>query len=106
MWESFIYIDPLLFTLAVGGTIFSLVRKDFFPLLWMAPFVLFVFVNQWFVSFHWNLLLPAFCIYAAVILVELPNRIKSIKIRKYVHVTVIGIVSVFGFHINHFAYFT
>lgn len=97
LWESFIYIDPLLLALAVGGTIFSLVRKDFLPLLWMGPFILFVIVNQWFASFHWNLLLPAFCIYAGVILVELPNRIKSIKVRRYVHVTVIGTVSVFGF---------
>ena len=97
MWESFINIDPLLLSLVTGGLIFSLMRKDFFPLLWMAPFVSFVVVNQWFATFHWNLLLPAFCIYAGVILVELPNRILSIKIRKYVHVTIIGIVSVFGF---------
>ncbi|HXW12231.1 MAG TPA: glycosyltransferase family 39 protein [Nitrososphaeraceae archaeon] len=97
LWESFIYIDPLLLSLAVGGTIFSLIRKDFFPILWIAPFVLFVLVNQWFLSFHWNLLLPAFCIYGGAFLVELPNSIKSIKLRKYVHVTVIGIVSAFGF---------
>ena len=33
LWESFIYIDPLLLALAVGGTIFSLVRKDIFPII-------------------------------------------------------------------------
>lgn len=96
MWESFVNIDPLLLSLTAGGLILSLIRKDFLPFLWVGPYVLFVLGNKWFLSFHWNLLLPAFCIYGALILVELPNRIKSTKLRNYVHVTAIGTVTLFG----------
>lgn len=97
LWKSFLDIDPLLFFLGVGGFIFSLIRKDIFPILWVVPFVLFVLANGWFESFHWNLLLPAFCIYGGLLVVELPNRIMSMKIRRYGHIAIIGAIAIFGF---------
>ena len=96
-WDSFLKIDPLLLFLTIGGLIFSLFRKDILPFLWIVPFLLLVLVNGWFLSFHWNFLFPAFCICGAVLLVELPNRIMQVKIRRYVHVSIIGVITIFGF---------
>jgi hypothetical protein len=97
IWDSFLKIDPLLLFLTIGGLIFSLFRKDIFPILWIVPFLLLVIAIGWFLAFHWNFLFPAFCICVAVLLVELPYRLMPMKLRRYTHVSIIGVITIFGF---------
>jgi hypothetical protein len=80
LFSSFLYdfnIDPLFTTLAIAGLIFAAIKRDFFLLLWLIPFVIFLYVIG-FVSFwHFTPLLPAACVAAARMIEFLSNKISS-----------------------------
>ena len=60
-------IDPILILISIMGIIFVITRKDYFLILWVAPFILFfsLFINyaNW---FHLIPIIGAFCISAGV----------------------------------------
>lgn len=98
IFEPFLKIDPLLFFIGLGGLILSLIRKDFFLILWILPFLIFVMINGWFASFHWILLFTPFCISSAIFLIELPKKIFRSKSRiKYIQISIVSVVVVFSF---------
>ena len=97
LFESFFSIDPLLLILGVGGFVFTLVRKDMFVTLWAMPFIVLAPAHGWFLSFHWNLLFPVFCISAGVLLVEFPKVVFSLKIARKIQISSVTIVFVFCF---------
>jgi hypothetical protein len=78
---SFFRIDPILLAFGTAGVVFSAVvgtRKntDFlFFSLWLAPYLLLIYLVGWAIIFHLIVLLPAFCIAAARIIEHLVNRI-------------------------------
>ena len=61
-------IDPLLVTVGIAGLVFATIRKDFFPLLWFFPFLIFSYFIGWVQYFHLMLILPAFCISSSILL--------------------------------------
>jgi hypothetical protein len=78
---SFFRIDPILLVFGIAGVVSSAVvgmRKntDFlFFSLWLAPYLLLIYLVGWAIIFHLIVLLPAFCIAAARIIEYLVNRI-------------------------------
>ena len=93
---SFFQIDPVI---AIGGTagiIFACLRKDFFPLVWVAPFLIFSFFIGWVQYFHLIVLFPAFCIAFAVLLDSI--QMKLISMGKKIASNIM-IISVFTFGI-------
>jgi hypothetical protein len=73
-------MDPILLTLGITGAIFAaIIKRDFFVMLWIIPFVIFASVIEWVVYFHWVLLLPVFCIAAAILIEDLSKRIIRTK---------------------------
>jgi hypothetical protein len=73
-------IDPVLLLLAAVGFIYSELKRDYFIFLWIVPYSIFLFLIGWVVHFHWIMLLPAFCIVAAVFIEDISKRIKSKKV--------------------------
>ncbi len=73
-------IDSVLFILGMAGLVFAAIKRDFFLLLWVIPFLVFLYLIG-FVS-HWHLipLIPPFCVAAARLIVDLSNRISNKKI--------------------------
>src|SRR5262249_28231743 len=59
---NFFSIDPLLVSIGFAGLVFTAIRKDFFPLLWICPFLIFSYFIGWVQYFHLMLIFPAFCI--------------------------------------------
>ena len=55
-------IDPLITIIGIAGTALAVMRKDFLPLLWILPFLLFYSFVGWVQYFHLILIFPAFCI--------------------------------------------
>jgi hypothetical protein len=77
---SIFRMDPILLTLGMTGAIFAaIIKRDFFILLWIIPFVIFASVIESVVYFHWVLLLPVFCIAAAILIEDLSKRIIRTK---------------------------
>jgi hypothetical protein len=96
--ENFYNADPILFLLGIIGLCYALVaRKDIFLLLLSVPLMAFLYFIG-FVS-YWHLVpfLPAFCIAASVMIVDLTNRIiREEKMRKLFLTSLISAISIFG----------
>jgi hypothetical protein len=80
--ESFFDTDSMLLILGLAGLIYSCLRKNWIVILWIVPFLVFVYVHGWFISFHWVIALPAFCIGGAALVIELVQRMKFVRIKK------------------------
>ena len=93
----FFRIDPVLFSLGIGGAILAILRKDFFILAWTTPFIIFLYLIGYNQYFYWIPVLPIICISSSVLIVNLLGQIKEKK--KYI-VSSLGIISglaIFGF---------
>ena len=89
-------IEPVLLILGIAGIIFAEIKRDFMLLLWVIPFLIFLFIMDFVSFFHLIPLLPAFCIAAAKMIVYLSNRINYKKIERALPFVVIIAIGVFG----------
>lgn len=91
MLYSFLNMDPVLFVLGTAGIIFCISRRDYFILMWVVPFLLFLLAigyNQYFYSIP---ILPVFCISASVMIARTIGCIKREKLGKSLPYVVLGI---------------
>jgi hypothetical protein len=93
--EQIIKIDPMLLLLATLGLVCLEFKRDFFILLWIGPFLIFLFFIGWVVTHHWIVLVPAFCISAAVFIYQLTEKLKK-RFRSFPSFLVIPVVFGFG----------
>jgi len=91
---NFFTIDPLLVSIGVAGLAFAAIKKDFFPLLWISPFLIFSYFLGWVQYFHLMLIFPAFCISSALLIGSIQRFIA--KYSQVLSYTILGIVFVFG----------
>jgi hypothetical protein len=92
---NILYMDPLVSILGVAGLVLAALRKDFFLLLWMLPFLMLSYAVGWVQYFHLAPILPALCISSAIFI----DFIRKI-ITKYSNVlsySPIVFVVIFGF---------
>jgi hypothetical protein len=89
-------IDPVLMVLGLAGLVFAAIKRDYFLLLWIIPFLIFLyFINH--VFFYYLLpLFPPFCIAISVFIVDLSNRIRNKKIQLVMPYAVISAIGIFG----------
>ncbi|HJR84311.1 MAG TPA: glycosyltransferase family 39 protein [Nitrososphaeraceae archaeon] len=89
--------DPLMLILGGAGIIYSVVKRDYFILLWTLPYLIFLYGIGWVTHFHWIMLFPALCIVSSVLI---DSSVRTIKYQKIKNVMLYGIVSaitLFGF---------
>jgi len=87
-------MDPLLVTLGIAGLVFATIRKDFFPVLWVFPFLIFSYFIGWVQYFHLMLILPVFCISSAILLGSIQKFVaKYYQVLSY---SIVGVILVFG----------
>jgi hypothetical protein len=80
-----------------AGLILAAMRRDLFPFLWIIPFLVFLNIIGFVRDFHLVPLLPAFCISAAILIVELSYRIIcNEKIRRVLQFSIISTIAIFG----------
>jgi hypothetical protein len=87
-------IDPLLVTIGIGGVVYATIRKDFFPLLWFFPFLVFSYFIGWVQYFHLMLILPVFCISSAILLGSIQKFVA--KYYQKFSYSIVAIIAVFG----------
>ena len=92
-------IDPVLLILGAAALILSIVKKDYFIMLWAFPYLIFLYAIGWTVPFHWSTLIPLLCIAVGMLVVSLINAVttRSQKLTKYLPQVGISVVIVFGF---------
>ena len=98
--DSIFNMDPVFMILGIAGIVFSAIKKDYFILLMVIPYLIFVALIGWMSYFHWILFLPAFCITAGILIEYLSNKItkKKNKIvhQKLLYFIIISGIMVFG----------
>jgi len=70
-WRS----DPILLILGLVGTAYLTLRRQFFPILWLAPYIAFLYYVGWVTHFHLILLLPILCICTGKFIHDIPSII-------------------------------
>jgi hypothetical protein len=74
--NKFFQIDPVLFALGICGLFYVAIKKDVALLLWVIPYLIFLYVIVWTTYFHLIIILPVFCIAFAVLLEDLLRVIR------------------------------
>jgi len=90
-------IDPVLLGLGLAGLAYAAIRKNMFVLLWTIPFIVFLSVVGYVQYFHWLMVIPAFCVAAALLIGNLGKTIKQEKLRTTIPIITIIAVASFGF---------
>jgi hypothetical protein len=93
---SFFIIDPVLLTLSSAGIVFAAIEKNYFLLLWIIPFVMFISIIGFSQYFYWIPILPAFCIAVAVFIIHLLEKITNQKSRRIALFGVTSGIVIFG----------
>jgi hypothetical protein len=88
----------MLLFLGLAGLIYSIIRRDWILILWIVPFLVFVYTHGWFSHFHWISVFPALCIAGAKFVIELIQRARFDKIKKSTPLIIIcSVISGIGF---------
>ena len=87
---------PVLVVLGLAGLVFATIRKDFFLLLWIGPFFVFLYFIGFVRDFHLIPLVPALCISSSRLIEGLSNIIPYAKIRKPVPFIIVSVIAIIG----------
>ena len=91
---NFFSIDPLLVSIGVAGLVLTAIKRDFFPLLWISPLLIFSYFVGWVQYFHLMLIFPAFCISSAILVGSIQRFIATYS--QVLSYAIVGFVMVFG----------
>ena len=89
-------IEPVLLILGFAGIFFAEIKRDFLILLMTVPFLIFLFIINFVSFFHLIPLIPAFCIAAARMIVDVSSRINHKKIHQILPFAIISGIGIFG----------
>jgi hypothetical protein len=78
---SILEIDPVLIIIGSIGGIYTTVRKDLFFVLWVFPYILFLYFINYSQYIHIVLLFPVFCITAAILLDSLSTKLAFLLVQ-------------------------
>jgi hypothetical protein len=93
-------IDPVLLVIGLTGFIFVVaLKRDLFLLLWIIPFLIFLYFIGYVSYWHYILLIPVLCISGARLLLILSSTIKTSKkiIQQALPICIILGIVIFGF---------
>ena len=78
--NAFFQMDPFLFITGIVGLIFAAsIKRDFILLTWIIPYLIFLYILGYVSHIALILLIPIFCISAAVLIEGLSDKISKIK---------------------------
>lgn len=94
--KTFAQIDPVLFWLASTAMVFAAIRRDYFIITWMTPFLIFLYLIGYNQYFYWIPVIPVMCIAAGVLIVKLSEKIpRKQLVNTCIIIPVLGI-GIFG----------
>ncbi|OLC85659.1 MAG: hypothetical protein AUJ08_02485 [Thaumarchaeota archaeon 13_1_40CM_3_50_5] len=93
VFAGFIITDPVLLVLGFLGFGYAALKKDLFILLWIGPFLTFLWLIGYVQYFHVIPVLPVFCISAALWIGDVINKIGS---RRLVQNGIVASLVIFG----------
>jgi len=87
--------DPVLLILGSAGVIYLTIRRDYFPIIWIAPYITFLIIVGWVTHFHLIPIIPILCMSIAKLVYDLPA---IIHIKKSIPTSaiLISVIGLFG----------
>ena len=95
--EQFFKSDPVLLILGVLGISIATIKRDFMPLLWIFPYLTFLYFVGWTILFHWVIVLPVFCISTAILIRHIAQWITKKRTKQ--NLLILGstlVIAIFG----------
>jgi hypothetical protein len=74
--KSVFEIDPVMTTLGILGVVWTTIRRDFFSLLWVLPYMMFLGLTGYSQYIHIALLLPSFSMVAAILVRDFSDKLR------------------------------
>jgi hypothetical protein len=65
---NFFKLDPVITILGISGIAISAIKKDFLPLLWISPILIFSYLIEWVQYFHLLYIFPVLCLGSAILI--------------------------------------
>ena len=88
-------IDPILLVMGLAGTIFAVVRRDLFLIIWIVPFLI---IFSFFISYvNWFHLIPIFGLFCIASGVMIDWLIKRSSKARIIPISIISVVMAIGF---------
>lgn len=88
-------IDPILLFMGLAGTIFAVVRRDLFLIIWIVPFLI---IFSFFISYvNWFHLIPIFGLFCIASGVMIDWLIKRSSKARIIPISIISVVMAIGF---------
>jgi hypothetical protein len=89
-------LDPVFHILSAVGLTYAIVKRDFVLLLWVAPFLIFIYSTGFVSVYHFIPIYPAFCIAIARLIVGMSKSIKKKAISQMLPYLIIFGIGIFG----------
>lgn len=91
--QTFFLYDPILLLLGAAGFIYAAIKREFFVLFWIIPFLAFLSVIGYVQYFHWIPVLPVFCIAAARLIDRIVALSEKLSFAAIAGLTIFGLIS-------------
>jgi len=89
-------IDPVLYILFFGGLILAALRKNWFIILWVIPYFIFLYLINWAPYTALIPLIPVFCISSAILLHDIVTFVLRGRYQRWALWSMISVVGIFG----------
>jgi hypothetical protein len=87
---------PIFFWLGLSGLIFTIIKRDYFLVLWAVPFLIFLNAIGFVRDFHLVPLMPAICIATSRLILGLSAYIPYQKVRQILPFNIISVIAIVG----------
>jgi hypothetical protein len=94
--NGFFKDDPILLLLGIAGLVFAAIKRDYFLMLWVIPFLMFLYFIGYVSLFDFIPLIPPLCIAVARLIADLSMKIRNKKVQQLLPFFVISGITVFG----------
>ena len=81
--------------LGAAGVVYLTIRREFFPLIWIVPYVIFLILVGWVTHFHLIPIIPILCISIAKLVYDIP-AIMHIKKSIPTSTIIVSAIAIFG----------
>ena len=93
--KSALKTDPVLLILGAAGVVYLTIRREFFPLIWIIPYVIFLILVGWVTHFHLISIIPILSISIANLVYDIP-AIMHIKKSIPTSTIIVSAIALFG----------
>ena len=95
MKTVFMMMDPVVLLLGSAGLIYSVIKKDYFILLWAFPYLILIYLLNWVYFFHIIPVIAVFCMGGTIFLLDMIQKLRNKSLIRISSLTIFGAIIIF-----------